>query len=195
MKAMASKIQGRIMDAAIELFANYGYFGATTRDLAKKSRVTEGSIYRLFRSKERLFEDAVQAVHETSLKPEQMLLMVFDKPAKQTFAALTESLLQRWYFSISRPGARLLMQAYFADQKWKQIAYGPIAKVIEVLASVIAKEQPRSRKFDSALAIKALIMTLLQFKTTYAAECSQKEEAATVDALIQHWFEGLHLDA
>jgi AcrR family transcriptional regulator len=188
---MASKIEGRIMDTAIELFANYGYFGVTTRDLAKKSRVTEGSIYRLFHSKENLFNEAIQTVLLQSLDPAQILLIVFNKPEKQSFSSLTASLVQRWYGSLSRPGARLLTQAYFTDIKWREIAYGPINKIIEILTSVIEREQPRSKKFDATIAAKALIMALLHFKITYAAECSQKEETAAVEGMIRQWLLGV----
>lgn len=187
---MTSRIEGRILEHAIELFANYGYFGVTTRDLAKKAKVTEGSIYRLFTSKENLFEEAVKTVLSRSLDPAQILLIIFNQEAKQDVISLTTSVLHRWYFSVSRAGARLLTQAYFAEPKWRKIAYGPIDKIIEILATVLER-QAKDKKVDSAATAKALIMALLHFKVTYASSCSAEEEERTVSGMIQHWLLGL----
>lgn len=188
---MASRIEGRIMEHAIDLFANYGYFGVTTRDLAKKARVTEGSIYRLFGSKENLFEEAVRTVLHRSLDPAQILLIIFDQQATQDIAALTTTVLHRWYFSVSTAGARLLTQAYFVEAKWRKIAYGPIDKIIEIVTTVLERRQPKDTKLAAATTAKALMMALLHFKVTYASGCSEEEEASTVSGMIRHWLLGL----
>src|SRR5690349_16994674 len=112
---MASKIEPRIVDRAIELFADYGYYGVTTRDLARKAKVTEGSIYRLFRSKKELFEKAIKAAGERSLDPAHIAFEVLNKLTAQNFSSLMASVIHRWYFSLPRASARLLTQAYFAD--------------------------------------------------------------------------------
>lgn len=45
-----SEIQTRtkILQAAQKLFARHGYDGTTTRDLAQKAGVAEGTLFRLF---------------------------------------------------------------------------------------------------------------------------------------------------
>jgi len=188
---MASKIESRILDRAIELFADFGYFGVTTRDLAKKAKVTEGSIYRLFRSKENLFEEALHAVISRSLDPAQFLFTVFEGRGKQDFSSLAKAVVRRWYFSLPQSSARLLTQAYFADAKWRKIAYGPIDKIIEILTKVMEQERPRAKKFNAAAAARALIMALMHFKITYAMSRSEKEETSIVDGIIQQWLQGL----
>src|SRR5215471_20175922 len=99
---MASRIEARILDRAIELFADFGYYGVTTRDLAKKAKVTEGSIYRLFKSKDNLFEQALGRVLNRAFDPAHFLLMVFEKHGKQDFASLLTEAVNRWYFSLPR---------------------------------------------------------------------------------------------
>jgi len=188
---MASKIESRILDRAIELFADFGYFGVTTRDLAKKAKVTEGSIYRLFRSKENLFEEALHAAISRSLDPAQFLYMVFEGQGKKDFTSLATVAVRRWYFSLPQPSARLLTQAYFADAKWRKIAYGPIDKIIEILTKVMEKEQPKAKKFSASTAARALIMALMHFKITYASEYSEKEEKAVVEGMVGQWLHGL----
>src|SRR5215467_467800 len=97
--AMASKIEARILEKAIELFADFGYYGVTTRDLAKKAKVTEGSIYRLFHTKENLFEVALRSVLARALDPAQFLMMIFDRQGKQDFVSLATEVVRKWYFS------------------------------------------------------------------------------------------------
>ena len=190
---MASKIQSRILAGAIELFADFGYYGVTTRDLAAKAKVTEGSIYRLFESKENLFDEAIRDVLNRALDPAQFLLMVFEKQGKQDFASVATEVVRRWYLSIPRSSARLLTQAYFASPKWRRIAYGPIDKIIEILTAVMDREQGKAKKFNASVAARALIMALMHFKITHASEYSEKEETGVAEGIIHQWLQGLSL--
>src|SRR5215471_18453453 len=128
---MASKIEPRILDAAISLFADYGYFGVTTRDIARKAKVTEGSIYRLFASKDRLFESALEAVIAHLLDPAQFLLMIFENRQKQDFSSAIVTPVRQWYSSLTHQSARLLVHAFLSrNEKWRQAAHAPLEKII-----------------------------------------------------------------
>ena len=188
---MASKIDARILEKAIELFADFGYYGVTTRDLAKKAKVTEGSIYRLFHSKENLFEVALRSVLSQALDPAQFLMLIFDRQGKQDFASLATEVVRRWYFSLPRASARLLTQAYFADSRWRSLAYGPIDKIMEILGKLMEREQGKTKKFVAATAARALILALMHFKVTYAAGYSEKDEVAVVDGIVGQWLAGM----
>ena len=51
-----------ILDAATDLFAEFGYSEAVTKDLAEKLQVGKGTIYRYFSSKRELFLATVDRV-------------------------------------------------------------------------------------------------------------------------------------
>jgi len=51
--------RNRILKAALESFSKHGYTGATTREIARVSDVTEVTLFRHFPSKEKLFEEVV----------------------------------------------------------------------------------------------------------------------------------------
>ncbi|MBS3943492.1 MAG: TetR/AcrR family transcriptional regulator [Dethiobacter sp.] len=51
--------RNRILKAALESFSKHGYTGATTREIARVSEVTEVTLFRYFQSKEKLFENVV----------------------------------------------------------------------------------------------------------------------------------------
>jgi AcrR family transcriptional regulator len=59
-----------ILDAALELFADKGYFGTSLRDIASVVGVRESALYNYFPGKEALFSALITAAHEH--KAEQM---------------------------------------------------------------------------------------------------------------------------
>src|SRR5579871_5317147 len=130
-----SAIKPRILATAVAMFADYGYFGVTTRDLARKADVTEGSIYHIFENKENLFDSALRAVVKRPLDPAKFLLMYFENRKKQDFCAAIAQPVRKWYFSFSPQSGRLMAQAGLCkNERWRQIAYAPLEKIIEILA-------------------------------------------------------------
>jgi TetR/AcrR family fatty acid metabolism transcriptional regulator len=58
--------RGRILDAAVKVFARKGYFGARVSEIAENARVADGTIYLYFRNKEDILVslfDEVMAEH------------------------------------------------------------------------------------------------------------------------------------
>lgn len=65
-KSSLSQAQGadtrqELVNAALHLFAEKGYDGASIRDIARRAGVTEALVYHYFRSKEHLFEEVIKA--------------------------------------------------------------------------------------------------------------------------------------
>ena len=58
----ADVVQGRIVAAAVSLFAARGYAGVAVNDVAAEAGVAKGSLYRHFESKDALFAAAVESV-------------------------------------------------------------------------------------------------------------------------------------
>lgn len=177
------------------MFADRGYHGVTTRDIAAAAKVTEGSIYRLFETKDGLFGEAVAAALRQALDPAQFLLMIYENERQQDTPSLLISSVLRWYVSLTQASARLLTQAYLLTE-WRGDAYGPIEKIIDILATHLGhiERSPKGKKdTDAKVAARASILALLQFKMTYAGTCSPKEEAKAVTAMVQQWFRGVRL--
>ncbi len=55
----AKDTRQKILDAGLDLFSKKGYFGATTKEIAKKAGVAELTLFRHFSSKEKLFEEII----------------------------------------------------------------------------------------------------------------------------------------
>ncbi len=56
-----ASVKSKINAAAIELFSEYGYHGASVDDIAKKAGVAKGSVYYHYRNKEELFLSVIQS--------------------------------------------------------------------------------------------------------------------------------------
>jgi AcrR family transcriptional regulator len=191
---MASKIEPKILDAAIALFAAYGYFGVTTRDLARKAGVTEGSIYRLFANKDHLFEKALDKVTGHLLEPADFLLLIFKSRQKQDFPSAVAVSVRRWYSSLTQQSARLMIQAWFCkNDKWQQAARAPVEKIIDILADSLEREisKARRRKLNARTVSRALILALFQFKAASLSPRTTKEEIEQAEGILQHWLLGL----
>ena len=57
----------QILEAALDLFAEQGLEGATSKDIAERAEVTHGLIYFYFKSKEELFKSAFEYALQQSL--------------------------------------------------------------------------------------------------------------------------------
>jgi AcrR family transcriptional regulator len=90
---MPSKIDGKILDTAITCIADLGYHGTTTKEIATAANVTEGSVFRLFHSKENLFEEALKKV-STQMTPEEFAEVL---AREGDFCEVVHAAAGRWY--------------------------------------------------------------------------------------------------
>jgi len=98
-----------ILDAALALFADKGYFGTSLRDVAGAVGVRESALYNYFPGKEALFEALLEA--DSALKSEQ-LSVLFDTPtldSRQLLERLAEFTLERFMQPRQQQLFRILM--------------------------------------------------------------------------------------
>jgi AcrR family transcriptional regulator len=75
-----------ILDAALELFAEKGYFGTSLRDVAGAVGVRESALYNYFKSKEALF-DALMLAHEEN-RTQRLASLATEEPIADAHALL-----------------------------------------------------------------------------------------------------------
>lgn len=76
-----------ILDAALELFADKGFFGTSLRDVAAAVGVRESALYNYFKSKEALFEALILADQHTKI---EQITATTDGPIADGRAVLEE---------------------------------------------------------------------------------------------------------
>lgn len=75
-----------ILDAALELFVEYGFHGTAVPQIAKQAKVGAGTIYRYFTNKEALVNVLFRR-WKTTLSEEVLEAFPFDAPAREQFRA------------------------------------------------------------------------------------------------------------
>ncbi len=68
---MARDTKARIVDAALELFAQNGYLGTSMSDIAKQLSITKGALYKHFVSKQEILDQIVQEMNDLDLERAQ----------------------------------------------------------------------------------------------------------------------------
>lgn len=100
-----------ILDAALELFAENGYFGTSLRDVATAVGVRESALYNYFKSKEALFEALILAHQHTKT---ERLASLADAPIDDG-RALLERLAIDSLESFVDPRAQRLFRLLMSD--------------------------------------------------------------------------------
>jgi len=179
------RVEPKILDAAIELFGKYGAYGVTFHDLARKAKVTSASIYRIFGTRERLFEQAVMTAAGRAVGPSNFLLTVFTAGEGQDFLTTVAAAARQWYGSLSQPDARLLMQATLMGEKRDHSA-GPVEGVVRVLAVSLEREW-KKKPGDGTAAARALIYSLFHLKLSLPTSVSARDEKEAVEKILSFW--------
>jgi AcrR family transcriptional regulator len=193
---MGSRVKPKIISAAITLFGRYGFYGATTLELAKEAHVIEGSLYRIFVTKEKLYEEALESVVRGSTDAlAQFVLTLYTSDSKgQTLPDLVTSAVHCWYSSLTQDGARLMLQAAISDKKRYAHALSPNDKLKGILMTMFEREFKEAKKgktkFDAGTAIESLILTLFQFKIS-GMHSSPKDEMDQAERYLQNWLQSL----
>ena len=141
MRAAVNDKRGRIMDAAIKVFAERGFHTATVAEIARSAGVADGTIYLYFKGKDdlllRLFDEKMT---ELLAEARAELAREPDAPARLArFIQLHLSLVER------NPdlAAVLIVELRQSAQFLKAADRNKLAAYVEVIAEVVREGQER----------------------------------------------------
>jgi len=124
------KTRNRILEAAVECFAQHGYDGAGVAEICRRASVTKGGFYHHFPSKQALFlelmdrwlggldEQLAAACAETETAPESLMQMA--GMAGQVFQAASGQLPMFLEFWSKASRDEKVWQATIAPYRWYQ---------------------------------------------------------------------------
>ncbi|MCW2765451.1 MAG: TetR family transcriptional regulator [Nocardioides sp.] len=84
----------RVLNAALEAFAEKGYHGTTTRQLAERSGLSVPGIYHHYASKQDILFDLMMVVIDELIERSRQAVASADNNPRAQFDALVQSLLQ-----------------------------------------------------------------------------------------------------
>ena len=86
-----------ILDAALDLFAEKGFFGTSMRELARAVGVRESAIYHHFANKEALLESIMsEASNERAHRAEAVMTRAVTLPVREMLMAIAGEMLDSW---------------------------------------------------------------------------------------------------
>lgn len=85
------KTLNRILDNALEHFSNFGYTGASVREITQSANVTKPTLYYYFKNKEELYRGLAQSCSEKILSGMQTATLADSAPLDERFMNLIRS--------------------------------------------------------------------------------------------------------
>ena len=200
MTSSPSKVRGgttqtreRILDAALELFGAKGFAATTTKEIAKKARVNEVTVFRLFRSKQGLY---------TSLFAERSLVPSIVRAAEFDLETPVDEMMFRNVSTVlgllkanKHMFMMMLSDAWRQQKTRKMLGDATMQRAVHFLASMLEHQmdEGRLRRMDPELAARALIgMVQGYFLSTYLLQGS--EDDAERDERFARGFVSIFLD-
>jgi AcrR family transcriptional regulator len=188
-----SKIKGRILNAAILLFGKFSYEGVTTRGLAKVANCMEGGIYRLFGDKQSLYDVALTTVVQAVVNgmAEFALKLYTEKSKKTGQKELIKAAVQRWYFSFSLEGARLVQQVILNDKRRRPQAQQSFDNILAILQTTIEQDAANpAESHQVKTRCESLIWTLFHLKLSYTGPADREKQE--LDRFLDDWLLSIH---
>ena len=155
----SSDRKNQIREVATELFAQHGFDGVTTRQIADAAGITEAMVFRHFASKDDLYWEVLSAkcaADDVKQRLEEKLQR--DAEPLEIFAAIARDVLHRNFKDPSK--SRLLLFSALENHDLSQRFFKIyIREWYELLASYIRRqiEEGKFRKVDPLLAARGFI--------------------------------------
>jgi AcrR family transcriptional regulator len=159
----ATTTRDKILEAALKLFSQKGFLGATTREIAREAGVAEVTLFRHFPSKEALFEEVIRRY---SFLPALKGIL----PGLEQ-AGYEEALLEIARRCLEKLEERkdviriMLAERHHYPSKVKRIFRGFIGDMIRMLADYFRQLQARGilRDFDPDVGAKSFLGSLFAY--------------------------------
>ncbi|HWZ44725.1 MAG TPA: TetR/AcrR family transcriptional regulator [Candidatus Saccharimonadales bacterium] len=191
MPKKGSLIEPIILQHAILLFGDGGYDGVSTRDLARAAKTTESSIYRLYKSKERLYEVAIKDVGKRAQGSMGQVLLSIARGGPGGPRKQIADTVRGWHTSLLRADARVLQQVlkqvHPYDRKYRDLAYGPISEIVAIVSGQL--QSLLKAKDGPGLSTEMLIWAIFELKIMQVSGQPSKDESAKVNSLIENWLD------
>jgi AcrR family transcriptional regulator len=156
----------RIADAARPVFLTHGLEGAKTRDIAAAAGVTETVLYRHFRSKDEVFEEAVLAPVERLAIELIEIHAQFPKLNADTRFERSEETHRRLAVTVAEISPLLGIALFSNHEAGKRFYQARLAPVFDQLAEAMAAAMPVSAKAIVEPRIFVQLLLGLYFGTT-----------------------------
>jgi AcrR family transcriptional regulator len=159
----ATTTRDKILDAALKLFSQKGFLGATTREIAREAEVAEVTLFRHFPSKEALFEEVIRR-HSFLPALKGILPGLEGAGYKEALLEIARRFLER--LDERKDLIRIMLaERHHYPSQVKGIFRGFLGEMIRMLADYFRQLQARGilRDFDPDVGAKAFLGSLFAY--------------------------------
>lgn len=166
--------QAQILAAALDVFADKGYNGATTLEIAKAANISEVTLFRHFSSKKEIFNSSIQPIIFTTLKESITASKNLTKEEQLKYILKERIKL----VSKNRKVMRLVVMENQINTELSEFNY--IDKIAQILKDTISDIGIILENDD--FTIRLLMGAILSF--LYLAEDDEREIDSFVDSMM-----------
>jgi AcrR family transcriptional regulator len=186
-KEKVSSTKKKILESALRLFSTKGYLGATTKEIAKDSKIAEITLFRHFPSKEKLLEEVIntysflpvlrELIPEIEKKPYEKALIIIARRFLKTLDSRKE-LIQIMHSEVRR-----------YPEKVHKIYHDFIDETIKTLAAYFTQmyREGYLRRFDTEIAARAFLGMFFSFFNSKEFHMLQKFKKLDTENVIKNY--------
>ena len=187
---MTSTKENQIARAALAEFALRGYEGTTTKRIAKLSHVSEGSIFRIFESKEKLFQRCVELSHYENQSSGDFAKELLSNDFRRAVMNAVHVILT----NVGRDHVRLMFYGLLERPSAVRDALVDVEASRHLLANRIEQERSAGgirTDVDSSRAAEFLLDSIASFQVRRAVEKQSKTSRHAVRLYVDLWCSAL----
>jgi len=185
----------RVLEKALELFSKKGFEGATTREIAAVSGVSEVTLYRHFESKDDIF---AQIAKRFSIVPllKNIPSEVFRKPLKEKLKYIATG-----FFSIFKERSAMMRimfsEAVVHKQQAKMIFENIPLKALNMISEMLELEMAAGiiKKSNSRIISRLFLGMLLSYnimnEMLYGKEYEQFDDNEVIENIVNIYLKGI----
>ncbi|MBE3574217.1 MAG: TetR/AcrR family transcriptional regulator [Firmicutes bacterium] len=192
----------RIVEAALRIFAQKGYAGTSTAEIAREAGVAEATIFRHYKAKKDLLLSLVAPLMARLVGPVAVrsAAEIAGDPSLSLEEMLRRLIRDRLHFALENaPRFRILLQESFFHPELRDALWRGIWQQIhDVVAAALRQRMERGeiRPVDLEVAVRVLVSGVASFilprlmGLQAPVADDEKEIAATVDILLKGLLQG-----
>lgn len=153
--------RGQILAAAAELFSQKGFHSATTKEIAAKAELSEGTLYNYFKDK----RDILLSIAEEATYPEAPLLNAAKLESREDMIAIFEKAIELTV--TERPFVQTIMgAAYMDDELGQEFLAVRVKKALDHLQKLLNQGVTARilRPMDTELTARLIASILIGFR-------------------------------
>jgi len=188
---LIDKRRHQILEAAVKVFSEKGFEGSTTKEIAKKARVSEGTIFRYFKTKKDILLNLINILTEKSL-----FQFIEDVEQGLDTREALKNLLKLHYRLIIQ-NFELLKIIFYEIQFHKELREefykNVVSRVLPILEKNIAEQKIRT-DVDPQLAAQTLLgifIGIIMVRTMVEEHEGRQDEDKIISNILDILFNGI----